>query len=99
MCYRRRNEPAPSDTRWGGSSLSQPFNNNTSRKHRSCRVRVLATLGGALAPFLAVDMGLFWTPLCRAILAPDSTAGSSEAAFGRLRALPAHPSRDVLVLG
>ena len=62
-------------------------------------MRVLWTLGVALAAFLAVDLGLFWTPLYRAILAPDSSAGSFEAALGRLRALPGHPSRDVLVLG
>ena len=62
-------------------------------------MRVLATLGVALAAFLAVDLGLFWTPLYRAVLAPDSSAGSFEAAIGRLRALPADRSRDVLVLG
>src|ERR1700680_4842353 len=99
MCYRRRNEPAPSDTRWGGSSLSRPFNNNTGRKHRGCRVRVLATLGVAVAAFLAYDLVLLWTRLYRAVLAPDSSAGSFETAIGRLRALPIDRRRDVLVLG
>ena len=45
------------------------------------------------------DALLFHTGLYRSILAPGSSAGSFEAAVDRLRALPADPTRDVLVLG
>jgi alginate O-acetyltransferase complex protein AlgI len=61
--------------------------------------RAWATLGLVLAAFLAVDLGLFWTPLYRTILAPDSSAWSFDYVVSYLQARPTERSRDVLVLG
>jgi D-alanyl-lipoteichoic acid acyltransferase DltB (MBOAT superfamily) len=60
---------------------------------------VWAAAAVAGAAFAALNLALFWTPLYRWVLAPDSSAGVFEAAVGGLAAFPADPARDVLVLG
>jgi alginate O-acetyltransferase complex protein AlgI len=62
-------------------------------------LRVLTALAVALLLLAGLDAALFRTQLYRGVLAPGSSAGSLEAAVDRLRALPADPARDVLVLG
>jgi alginate O-acetyltransferase complex protein AlgI len=56
-------------------------------------------LGLAALLFIGANLFLFRTPFYRNLLAPDSSAGSFEATVERLRALPAGPQHDVLVLG
>ncbi len=57
-----------------------------------------AVLVAALA-LLAFDVCVFWLPLYRPLLAPDSTTGSFERTLAAAQRIPRDPIRDVLVLG
>ena len=62
-------------------------------------LRALALIASALLFVCAADALIFWSPLYRAVLAPDSSAGSLEASVASARALPTNPRRDIFVVG
>jgi alginate O-acetyltransferase complex protein AlgI len=53
----------------------------------------------ALIALVVFDVGLFWLPVYRALLSPDSTTGSFERTLAAVDRAAIDPKRDVLVFG
>jgi alginate O-acetyltransferase complex protein AlgI len=62
-------------------------------------LRTVRAFAFALLALVAIDVGLFWLPVYRALLSPDSTTGSFERTLAAVDRAANDPKHDVLVFG
>ncbi len=62
-------------------------------------LRTLRAFAFALIALVIIDVSLFWLPVYRALLSPDSTTGSFERTLAAVDRASTDPTRDVLVFG